>query len=162
MSNPQRPHGLQPSRILCAWDFAGKSTGVRCHRCAEVSHCYFSLHFPDDMMWSIFSYAYLPSVYHLEKGMATHSSILAWESCGQRSLTGYSPWGCKELDRTEWLTHTHTHTHIHIIFDEDLSSLAHFLVDLFFYCWILKHSLYIFGCQSFIRYIFHKYFLPKV
>ena len=27
----------------------------------------------------------------------------------QRSLEGYSPWGCKELDTTEWLTHTHTH-----------------------------------------------------
>ena len=27
----------------------------------------------------------------LEKGMATHSSILACESCGQRSLEGYSP-----------------------------------------------------------------------
>ena len=25
---------------------------------------------------------------------------------GQRSLVGYSPWGCKELDMTEWLTHT--------------------------------------------------------
>ena len=24
---------------------------------------------------------------------------------GQRSLVGYSPWGCKELDMTEWLTH---------------------------------------------------------
>ena len=31
----------------------------------------------------------------LEKGMATHSSILAWESHGQRSLVGYSPWGHK-------------------------------------------------------------------
>jgi len=28
----------------------------------------------------------------LEKGMATHSSILAWNR-GQRSLAGYSPWG---------------------------------------------------------------------
>ena len=27
----------------------------------------------------------------LEKGMATHSSILAGESHGQRSLAGYSP-----------------------------------------------------------------------
>ena len=26
------------------------------------------------------------------------------ESHGQRSLIGYSPWGCKELDTTEWLT----------------------------------------------------------
>ena len=33
----------------------------------------------------------------LEKGMATHSSILAWR-IGQRSLAGYSPWGHKEWD----------------------------------------------------------------
>ena len=26
---------------------------------------------------------------------------------------GYSPWGCKELDMTELLTHTHAHTHTH-------------------------------------------------
>ena len=25
------------------------------------------------------------------------------ESHGQRNLLGYSPWGCKELDTTEWL-----------------------------------------------------------
>ena len=37
----------------------------------------------------------------LEKEMATHSSILAWESHGQRSLVGYSLWGRKELDMTE-------------------------------------------------------------
>ena len=29
-------------------------------------------------------------------------------------LVGYSPWGHKELDMTEWLnTHAHIHTHIH-------------------------------------------------
>ena len=39
----------------------------------------------------------------LEKGMATHSSILAWKSNGQRSLAGYSPWSCKESDTTERL-----------------------------------------------------------
>ena len=33
--------------------------------------------------------------------MATHSSILAWEIHGQRSLVGYSPQGCKESDVTE-------------------------------------------------------------
>ena len=34
-------------------------------------------------------------------------------SHGQKSLEGCSPWGCKELDMTEWLsTHTHMHTHI--------------------------------------------------
>ena len=37
----------------------------------------------------------------LEKEMATHSSILAGESHGQRTLAGYSLWGRKELDMTE-------------------------------------------------------------
>ena len=32
MSNFSPPHGLQPSRLLCPWDFPGKSTGVGCHR----------------------------------------------------------------------------------------------------------------------------------
>ena len=36
----------------------------------------------------------------LEKAMATHSSILAWESHEQRSLVGYSPWVAKEWDVT--------------------------------------------------------------
>ena len=39
----------------------------------------------------------------LEKWMITHSSILPGEFHGQRRLAGYSPWGCKESDTTEWL-----------------------------------------------------------
>ena len=27
----QRPHGLQPTRLLHPWDSPGKSTGVGCH-----------------------------------------------------------------------------------------------------------------------------------
>ena len=37
----------------------------------------------------------------LEKGMAIHASTLPGKFHGQRSLAGYSPWGCKELDMTE-------------------------------------------------------------
>ena len=40
----------------------------------------------------------------LEKGMATHSTILSGEFHGQRSLTGYSPWGRKESDTTKRLS----------------------------------------------------------
>ena len=40
----------------------------------------------------------------LEKGVATHSSTLAWEFHGERSFMGYSPWGCKESDTAKWLT----------------------------------------------------------
>ena len=42
----------------------------------------------------------------LEKEMATHSTIFAWEPHGWRSLVGYSLWGCKESDITEQLTHS--------------------------------------------------------
>ena len=35
-----------------------------------------------------------------EDEMATHSVFLAGPH-GQRSLAGYGPWGCKELDTTE-------------------------------------------------------------
>ena len=48
----------------------------------------------------------------LEKDMATHSSILAWKSHGQRSLVGYSPWGRKESDTIEQL---HFHFQMGII-----------------------------------------------
>ena len=40
----------------------------------------------------------------LEKGMATHSSILAWRiPWTENSPEGYSPWGHKGLDMTEQL-----------------------------------------------------------
>ena len=31
MSDSLRPHGLQPTSLLCPWDFPGKNTGVGCH-----------------------------------------------------------------------------------------------------------------------------------
>ena len=40
----------------------------------------------------------------LEKGMATHSSILPGEFYGQRSLEGYSPWSHKKSGTTEQLS----------------------------------------------------------
>ena len=39
--------------------------------------------------------------YALEKEMATHSSILAWRSQGQKSLVGCRLWGRTESDTTE-------------------------------------------------------------
>ena len=45
------PHGLQPTRLLCPWNFPGKSTGVGCHCLLRVLvtailHClyYFLYH----------------------------------------------------------------------------------------------------------------------
>ena len=31
LSDSERPHGLQPTRLLCPWNFPGKSTRVGCH-----------------------------------------------------------------------------------------------------------------------------------
>ena len=31
LSDSSGPHRLQPTRLLCLWDFPGKSTGVGCH-----------------------------------------------------------------------------------------------------------------------------------
>ena len=39
MSDPVQPHRWQPTRLLCSWDFPGKSTGVGCHfllQCMKV------------------------------------------------------------------------------------------------------------------------------
>ena len=38
------------------------------------------------------------------KGIATHSSILAWKTLWTEEPVGYSPCCCKESDMTEWLT----------------------------------------------------------
>ena len=46
----------------------------------------------------------------LEKEMLLTPVFLPGESHGQKSLVGYSPWGCKESDKTEHaqiLMHSH-------------------------------------------------------
>ena len=56
------------------------------------------------LLLGTFSHRLIPDYLGLEitvqKEMANHSSILAWEIRGQRSLAGYSPWGHKESDTT--------------------------------------------------------------
>ena len=50
----------------------------------------------------------------LEKGMVTHSSILAWRISLTEEPGGlHSPRGCKESDMTEWLTHKKTLENLH-------------------------------------------------
>ena len=41
VSNSQRHHGLQPTRILRPWDFPGKSTAVGCHCLLRLPPSYF-------------------------------------------------------------------------------------------------------------------------
>ena len=48
-------------------------------------------------------YAWIMTILRRRKWQIT-PVFLPGESHGQRSLVGYSPWGHKELDTTEWLT----------------------------------------------------------
>ena len=50
---------------------------------------------------------------HLEKEMATHTSILAWEIPWTEAPVGYNPWGCKESDTTEETDQQHGSSHSH-------------------------------------------------
>ena len=47
----------------------------------------------------------------LEKGMAIHSSILAWRIAWTEEPGGYSPWGRKKSDTTERLTDRLAHVY---------------------------------------------------
>ena len=47
--------------------------------------------------------------------MATHSSIRAGESHGQRSLAGCRPWGHKESDTTEPLSTAQQQQNLHVM-----------------------------------------------
>ena len=49
----------------------------------------------------------------LEKRMAITPVFLPGIPWTERSLMGYSPWGCKEWDTTGWLTHTVTWSDMH-------------------------------------------------
>ena len=46
VSNSLRPHGLQPTRLLCPWDFPGKSTGVGCHWTGQPQFSFYSMSLP--------------------------------------------------------------------------------------------------------------------
>ena len=62
----------------------------------------------------------------LEKEIATHSRIFAWEIPWTRSLVAYCPWGCRE-SRYDWAT-------------EQQWSLDHSLVSLPPKCPVFKYS----------------------
>ena len=52
----------------------------------------------------------------LEKGMAAHSSILAWRTRGQRGLAGCGPWGCKSRKRLTQLNTYETYVCIMYVY----------------------------------------------
>ena len=116
------PHGLQPARLLCPWDFPGKNTGVGCHfllqglssrprdqTCIFWISCiagrFFTTRTTGEsklrraQSYQDWSTSHSLFTFHaLEKEMATHSSILAWripgteEPSGLPSMGSHSVW----------------------------------------------------------------------
>ena len=62
----------------------------------------------------------------LKKEMATHSSILTGNFHGQRSLVGYSPWSCTELNVTE---HTGDNSPEHTTFIKHIVTVLYLCVS---------------------------------
>ena len=136
-------HALSPAKLLFPWDFPGKNSGEGCHCllrgcvCAYIVVSITTCHMGDwgSIPWwggNIPFWASLvaqmgknlPEMQEtwvwslgwedlLEKGMATHSNIFAWRIPWTEEPAGYSLWGRKESDMTEWLTLS-LHFHIYM------------------------------------------------
>jgi len=92
VSDSFRPHGLQPTRLHHPWDFPGKNSGVGCHCLLHCNSCFPAnnmllksrLGFPGSSAGKESTCnegdpSLIPgSVRSPEKGVATHSSIVAW------------------------------------------------------------------------------------
>ena len=100
VSDPSRPPGLQPTRLLRPWDSLGKNTGVGCHCLLQgiyltqgsnpgLSHCR-----------QILYHLYQGSPKELTRGQRDENA----QACPHASLTGHSlhvdsifPWGRSNL-----------------------------------------------------------------
>ena len=62
MSDPLRPYGLQPTKLLCPWDSSGKNTGVYCHALLQgiFSTQGSNLHLLCLLHWQAFSLPLVP------------------------------------------------------------------------------------------------------
>ena len=124
VSDSQWPRVLQPTRLLCPWDFPGKSTGVGCH-CLLL---YWTLGEPYSLIpspWLIrclIHQCFLPLLYGISlEGLRTHAktsltrvsyscySCLVTKSClilcdpMDYSLPGSSIHGISQARILEWV-----------------------------------------------------------
>ena len=95
-------HGIFQARVLewVATSYSRRSSQPRDQTCVSCISCIGRWVKRLSTMWET-QVQSLGWEDPLEKEMAIHSSTIAWKIHGQRSLVGYSPWGCKESDTTE-------------------------------------------------------------
>ena len=100
MSDPQRPHRLQPTRLLLPWDFPGNSTGVGCH-CLLLKTLTFILLANVTKQTTLYLTSYVLG--SRRRQWHPTPALLPGKSHGWRSLVCCSPWGRTESDTTERL-----------------------------------------------------------
>ena len=113
-----RPHGLKPTRLLCPWDFPGKSTRVACHFLLQgifltqgpnpgLPHCkqtlYHLSHQGTPSQFSVFS-EYLAESGTWLNGLWQESCLILPPTCcvsqdKSSTLSSAEQWDC----RTLWL-----------------------------------------------------------
>ena len=81
----------------------------------------------------MFSHLYVsppsPSFYYnVKRKWQPTPVLLPGKLHGQRSLAGYSPWGRKESDTTEQLTHTHQLMNPSFLIHRISQSFAHYIL----------------------------------
>ena len=147
-----QPHGLQPTRLLCPWNFPGKNTGVGRHflfilflgrtdAAAEAP----ILWPPNAKNWLIWKDPDAGKDWRQKEKGTTEAEMIGWHNRldgyefeqtpgvgdGQGSLGGCSPWGCKESDTTEQLNWTELNSHFLLqgifLTQGSISSLLHLL-----------------------------------
>ena len=114
-SHSLRPHGLHAAR--CPWNSPGKNTAVGCYFLLQGSsqpRNWTHTSCIAGRLCTIWATSQLRR--HQRSGLDPWVRKIPWRRKwqptpvflpgkyhGQRSLMGYSPWGCKEWDRTEYV-----------------------------------------------------------
>ena len=120
VSDSSRPHGLQPTRLLCPWDFAGKNTRVGCHSLLQGTFSTQGSNLASPALAGI-SFTIQPPIEGMRRRV-TEDEMVGWHyrlngqeseqtpggGEGQGSLVCYSPRGRKVSDTTERLYNTTT------------------------------------------------------
>ena len=79
-------HGLQPTRLLCPWDFPGKNTGGGCNFLPQKNKSLMKK-IPQIWLWNR-PLPFLP----LFLGLPVHLDIFPRQEIWQAKLTSYWPW----------------------------------------------------------------------
>ena len=112
VSDPQRPHGVQPTRLLRPCEFPGKSTGVGCHCLLQsiqiyqysYKHCIRREEIFSSFLQSLFSLWFSLGIFLLGSVQSFSRVLLfatPWNAALQASLSITNSWNLLKLVSTE-------------------------------------------------------------